>query len=604
MTNIGEVTVNKGMFQLTERRYNGYYLLCGSKRFLHFITHEATLLTTNLTTQITSTTSPTSPTSSKFSHHGGASRQDSSRLFDWLLFPVSYFLVNRSPISRLYAGQQYEMASELTCEEAAIGSVTNNVDEQTQTVLESAISALPGTEEKTLKPSPAPSVVERHEDLSGDSSGRDLANGERTESFTTLKLKADTADLLAEIIRKRKALKSLKQLHEEASQIATVGRAWHGNASAMLEEVSSQEEYDELRREIERRAPDILKDVEHEEHLQVEIYSKSQNLEFSREELEDLQMELYSKSQDPEFPKEEVDGLKETLGRTQSAEEDCLCPTPDFRAGASDRSVVDADDMVWQNSPMTANERESQEFNESVKMAEENLLEAQMDFDSLPDVQRQHKIDYRQKSKEGVYTFYTESELDVSHVIQARQITRALIEAEEAFDKACAAARCRGIFDNDADNTSLDSGYDLSPSGLALANVDFKPASVQAWMDGVPRCADQANSTPDLEADVGTLYDQAWSEESPAKGISQCGVEEEGLAGTWSWVNEYLNPDSDEWDARTVNMSDNLSLTAEDGSRKLINQWVQICESAREGAYDGDAGTMARAVMLGELDLH
>ncbi len=66
---------------------------------------------------------------------------------------------------------------------------------------------------------------------------------------------------------------------------------------------------------------------------------------------------------------------------------------------------------------------------------------------------------------------------------------------------------------------------------------------------------------------------------------------------------EEVDPELDEWDSKTVTMSESISVVAEGGERRLLDQWRFVCDSVRDGAYDSDTGAMARAIACGELQL-
>ncbi len=65
----------------------------------------------------------------------------------------------------------------------------------------------------------------------------------------------------------------------------------------------------------------------------------------------------------------------------------------------------------------------------------------------------------------------------------------------------------------------------------------------------------------------------------------------------------WVEPDVDEWDSRSVSMSDSVSVVADGKWRKRIDHWHYIEDSTRDGAFDGDAGAMGLAVLSGELQL-
>jgi len=177
----------------------------------------------------------------------------------------------------------------------------------------------------------------------------------------------------------------------------------------------------------------------------------------------------------------------------------------------------------------------------------------------LRPTQEQEKLHYRQLRQEGLANF-PESELDLHHLQEGQRITRALIEAEEEYDKVCA-EHGRGILHDGADSqvtmTDYTNGGSSPCHDPALLNVSFNPESVQAWAEMVSQGSEQ----------------------------------------------EEVDPELDEWDSKTVTMSESISVVAEGAERRLLDQWMFVCDSVREGAYNSDAGAMARAIACGELQL-
>lgn len=356
---------------------------------------------------------------------------------------------------------------------------------------------------------------------------------------TALMLTEETMMLLSDVVRKRKGVKSIMHSFQEASHTASVGQDFLDYAPAMLEDATSREEYDGLKDDIEHRTSEITRDIDHKAHLEEKLYCKEQDLGVSRGQLEEV--------------------FERILVESQLCLDRCQERTTDGVETASSMGTSEDGGMHAQQSPIAEHEPEEWDAMGPFQLAQQRLFEAQVEFDELRPVQEQQKIQYRQLRQEGLANF-PESELDQLHLQEGRRITRALIEAEEEHDKACA-EHGRGILHDDVDSqvtmTDYTNGGSSPCHDPALLNVSFNPESVQAWAEMVLQDFDQEEDDPEL----------------------------------------------DEWESKTVTMSDSISVVAEGGERRLLDQWRFVCDSVRDGAYNSDTGAMAQAIACGELQL-
>lgn len=375
-----------------------------------------------------------------------------------------------------------------------------------------------------------------------DGESRIITVHDGAKDCITLVLNRYTAKHLQDLVRRRKDVRTMKKTYDIASRDADLGQSYLKYAPTMLEEATSEEEHDELVKQIEQRRSEVLKEIERKGIVEKELESKVKDLDCSRGSLEN--------------------DLERMFDEAQLAE-DCR---QEFPTGMVERTsstgVPENEEIQTQQAPIAEDEPKGLNLTEQVQVAQRELFEAQVNFDELRGLQEQQKSQYRQLRLEG-HADFPEIELDFLQVQEGRRVTRALIEAEKAFEEA-RAAHAYGVLHGDISSetglseiTGIGSGSGCDPARI-LANFD--PSFAQAWAEDVSQSQDQ----------------------------------------------ETVNPELDDWDSRSVTPSDSQSAVAEGDYRILIGRWQYICETVRDkdwGGDLGDAGAMGRAIMTGKLQL-
>ena len=146
----------------------------------------------------------------------------------------------------------------------------------------------------------------------------------------------------------------------------------------------------------------------------------------------------------------------------------------------------------------------------------------------------------------------TQTDIDLMILKNTQDATRKVIEAEEAFDRAEARAEGLGLGDILADPHACHYGeiYNEFQPPRAETNIVMLPAQrsrIEAWMASVP----------DLDG-VGSL---------PREGDKEGEVE----------------VIVDDWDVKSVELWDSVSLAAHDLYRKKIDMWQELAGRLREG---------------------
>lgn len=172
---------------------------------------------------------------------------------------------------------------------------------------------------------------------------------------------------------------------------------------------------------------------------------------------------------------------------------------------------------------------------EKVQKTEDWLHQVQDKFDARRTTYNNEWCEYRQAVEDGTCSV-TQSTFDRMDLLNVRHQTFLLIDAEAAYEHAKSQARALGINGNDLDQES-----------------DF--------VDDV----EDGEYLESLEAELLTSIDrdfiEGWCTE-----VSD-DEDEETLKGQ----------DSDEWDAKTVDISDSISLVDRGRNRRRIDRWQEIC---------------------------
>ncbi|KAI7543507.1 hypothetical protein KC331_g7359 [Hortaea werneckii] len=204
---------------------------------------------------------------------------------------------------------------------------------------------------------------------------------------------------------------------------------------------------------------------------------------------------------------------------------------------ASTVAPLDTNDKHLQAAPLSEEEKKTKDLAESFFIAQARLQKAQDAFDSREmrrEQEWQANVDAGIRGEE--VRDATPEDFDARWLKHVQELTREVIDAEVEVAKAKKAALEAGI---DVANDEADSGFlDDVDDGYLLSKeqevVDIAAGStVKGWLDRLP--SDKLDS-PGLRSDA----------------------------------------DVDEWETRTVGISDSVSLVAEGSVRRRIDKWNRI----------------------------
>lgn len=356
---------------------------------------------------------------------------------------------------------------------------------------------------------------------------RILSASDGAKQCLALFLTDSLVNSMRQVIEESRELEMVEGPYETAKREADIGRANVEYAKAMLETADTQEQINYFRGNLEENGSQLLRDIQRKDELEDDVQLRRLKFEHSQAGLQRMleqvltEAHLFAEAQDTghniaqSFPDRASERTQSEVGFEH--EETFLDPVDEARRLA--KQDLDA--------------------------ANENLYYAQEHFDTQPGRQRQDIEEYRQQGGENWFEF-PESDLDIEHLRQRIEATRALVEAEEGLDLAEARARAVGVIGNLPHQRSHfcdmeEDGHVESedPSEEPTVNVD----SIRAWTEGVW----DAHDTEDMDAEM------------------------------------------DDWDKRTVGLGDSLSVVDDhQGNRKAIDRWRFACDRAAEGEMGGD----------------
>lgn len=167
----------------------------------------------------------------------------------------------------------------------------------------------------------------------------------------------------------------------------------------------------------------------------------------------------------------------------------------------------------------------------------ETLHKVQAIFDDRQQAYETNLAKFQDGVRTGVYNM-SRTEFDRNRVRHGQKITRALIDAEEAFDAAKAYAQAVGATGSNYEQMNYFGDYEESmPEGqMALYNASKDFSDIYTWMANVPEAGD---------------------------------------------LNDFEPVEVDDWNAEDLDQTDSISQIDFEEYRKLIDQWQYDCTLAR-----------------------
>ena len=235
---------------------------------------------------------------------------------------------------------------------------------------------------------------------------------------------------------------------------------------------------------------------------------------------------------------EDDENLNESHSQTQSeyevqnAAQDAGVPKQQALVSGNHAEVLTSSDEVAADDD-SIRQAAWEDYNEKL----ETFHKVQAIFDDQQQAYETNLAKFQDGVKTGIYNM-SRSEFDRNRVRHGQKVTRALIDAEEAFDAAKAYAKAVGATGSDFEQTSYFDHYEESmpENQMASYNASKDFSDIYNWMANVPEVGDP---------------------------------------------NDFEPVEIDDWDAKEVDHTDSISQIDFEEYRKPIDQWQYECALAR-----------------------
>lgn len=314
-------------------------------------------------------------------------------------------------------------------------------------------------------------------------------------------------------------VETLQCQFDDADDHAVYAQIFLNQSEELIANIDNVDEQDRIRKDTEGALERLQKSSKKRDRIKDHLDIHKHNGAFSRNEWQEMfEGVLLQAGLLDAITEESIMGRGSSISLAQSAEQ----PS---KAGSdvSNETVISLEKL----NRMAAYEK--------VQVTEAWLHTVQDKFDTRRATYQNELREYRQAVEDGT-CLLSQSTFDRIDLFNVRHQTFALIDAEAAYEHAKSQARALGIYGNDLDQESdfvddvEDGGYLESLEAELLASVDQE--FIEAWR-------------------------------------LEIGGDEDG--------ETLQGQDSDEWDAKTVNISDSISLVDRGRNRRRIDRWRDIC---------------------------
>ncbi len=370
---------------------------------------------------------------------------------------------------------------------------------------------------------------EPHNDLQyTDGEARIIGAHDGFKNCFALLLNEDMVSELQAITEASRRLNLIENDFEDAKLQATVTEVNMNQIKDSLEATDNEEEADQIRAAIEQEESRLSQANEKRDDLEFDFTNLKHSLEASMAYSHDLFERVLGEANLLAITEPEPEAVPSAL----------QTPIPISRRNSTALSQSS-------QSSISSEERNRRALCEEVEFKTNALQKLEYEFYHRRRKYEQEREVWRQEVQEGVCQV-SKSVFDNACLADQSQMTRNLIEAEEARDDAVSRAWKLGVLENNSERSShfiddVDDGYSLSLETSMKATVDR--GFIDEWINGVSESREKPILQPDSEED----------ESGDAK-----------------------------WDVRSVGMSESFSIVAESRNQKRIRRWEQTCEIERQ----------------------
>ena len=225
--------------------------------------------------------------------------------------------------------------------------------------------------------------------------------------------------------------------------------------------------------------------------------------------------------------------------------------------GLPQHSVTTSASRYYTKPLLSESEQLRQTVREDLGMRSHNLDVIQAKFDNQRNLYEADLIEYQEGFEDGTFDF-SRTEFDCRKLEYSRKVTRALMNAEEAYDATEEYAKAMGAIGSTCDQDFSYGQYEesLPDDHMAsyIAEKDWR--FVHKWLANVPD---------------RTMLKDPTSHYSPK--YTDNGDWEEGQNG----LNGARGSEKGDWDVPEVEIQDSASAIDFDYNRKNLDRWQQLC---------------------------
>lgn len=341
-----------------------------------------------------------------------------------------------------------------------------------------------------------------------------------------LLLNEDMVSKLQAITEASRRLNLIESDFEDAKLQATIAEVNMNQIQDSLEAIDNEEEANQMKAAIEQEESRLRQANEKRDDLDFDATNLKLSLEASRAYSHDLFERVLG----------EANLLAITEPQPEAVPSAPQTPIPISRRNSTALSQSS-------QSSISSEERNRRAVREEVELTTHELKKLEFEFYYRREKYEQEREVWRQEVQEGVCHF-SKTVFDNACLADQFQLTRNLIEAEEARDDAVSRAWKLGVLQNSSETSShfiddVDDGYSLSLEISMKTTVDR--GFINAWANGVSESRD----IPTLRLD-----------------------------------NEDESCDAQS-DSRSVGLSESFSIVDQSRNQKRIRHWEETCEIQR-----------------------
>lgn len=351
-----------------------------------------------------------------------------------------------------------------------------------------------------------------------DGPSRTFEANDGSKDCLALFLNRDMVTNLNDIFSGSHKVERLEEKFENASRDADLARIFLDQSAVLLKGMDRPEQMITIKHDMREAERALEKASLQKERLEEDLWTEKHNLAYSRNRSEDMLKKIFSDSQ----------LLNETNDMDQEQSDEEL----------SNNNAIDNHSAVSSTSEETFLSVDA--LNrcatlEEIERSRQHLNSLQETFDGREEEYDRDLQEYQEAVDDGSCKL-PQSEFDRIYITNIGSLTACLKAAELAHKDALSRARALGVIDNEFEQESdfvdqVDDGYRESHEADMAAGVDR--FFIYSWMDT-------------------TAESEEWDDDPGLDPI-------------------------DEWEVKSVDISDSISMVAEEPRRTKIDHWRESC---------------------------